>query len=319
MKSSRDSPSARLVIRLLAPYGGQADMAMRTPVNAVSRHKICWPSLIKENERSNHLALRWGPHTPHFKATKIPRSRKDNCFYAFEVTTVGTSRIEGSVPANEFVLVRVWIRIRLSPNDLEHDLVPAEKWQRPRRVIERVNGFADNREILGLNIVPKFRYLCPDQGIVCRSRKSNDNHSLCWNRNQIDTIIFRYRQSLHFPTLGHDEAYYPAIAIALLRHWRCHCDFLLTLLLDGRRHLDFGVWFIRSKDVCSDQSKALIDSFLATTLNCRFGCNHGIVRPELDWPIGSRYLILRLFDTAHDGTCCCRRDTDHNDHPREGP
>src|SRR5262245_61289993 len=48
--------------------GRQADMWMWPDIEPVSRKKLGWPHLIKENERPNHLPLDAGQGTPNLKA-----------------------------------------------------------------------------------------------------------------------------------------------------------------------------------------------------------------------------------------------------------
>jgi hypothetical protein len=63
---------------------------------------------------------------------------------------------------------------------LEHDFVPPEDRQRPRRIVESEERFANDLYVLTRGVVAKFGHLLLNQGIVGGARKADDDYARAW-------------------------------------------------------------------------------------------------------------------------------------------
>src|SRR4029078_13088412 len=86
-------------------------------------------------------------------------------------------------------------------------------------------------------------------------------------RDQLDTLVVRYRQGLQRPAGRHVEPDRPpSIAVALLRDGRCHGDRLATvsgrLMADGRDHRDLLAPVVGAEDVAGQAVEAGVPGVL---------------------------------------------------------
>jgi hypothetical protein len=85
----------------------------------------------------------------------------------------------------------------------------------------------------------------------------NGSHALRRHRLQLDAGVVGGRQGLHGP-IARDKLHRPSIAAGLLGDRRRRRN-LLTLLLDGGCHRDFGIRLVGAEDIGRDQAEALSD------------------------------------------------------------
>ena len=200
----------------------------------------------------------------------------------------------------------------------QHDLVPPEKWQCPRRIVKCQQRFPGG---LQFPVCDKFFQLggfCFDSAATSKPRKRNYGETPRRNLFYADTLIQGSRQSFECPVFWHDEPDRPGTAFVLLRHRRGHGDRLL-LLLDGGRHIDLRLRSIAAKNVRRDTPETFPDRRRTLALHGCFGNDQWRVVPDLERSRRCFDLIFRLFDLAHDRPCGSGCNEDNSDDSARDP
>ena len=76
-------------------------MRMRPNVNALSDQELGRPSLIEEDERSDHLPLRRRQGAPNLKAAEIASAWNDESFDRVDAHLIGAAGVDCRVPTHE--------------------------------------------------------------------------------------------------------------------------------------------------------------------------------------------------------------------------
>ena len=80
--------------------GREPDMGVGTHVGSPPRGDVRRSKMVKEDERSDHLALLGGKGVTHLEAAEIDRARHDQRFDGVEADSVGISGLEQRVPTH---------------------------------------------------------------------------------------------------------------------------------------------------------------------------------------------------------------------------
>jgi hypothetical protein len=75
-------------------------MGVGTHVGSLPGGYVYRPKMVKEDERTNHLALLGGKGATHLEAAEIDRARHDQRFDSVEADRVGVSGLKKWVPTH---------------------------------------------------------------------------------------------------------------------------------------------------------------------------------------------------------------------------
>ena len=147
------------------------------------------------------------------------------------------------------------------------DLIAAPEWKGPRRVVEPRSGLADGLETGGAQRLPQLPSARGHTVGTTIPAEPQYGQRLWRHRDQLDTLVVRYRQGLQRPAGRHVEPDRPpSIAVALLRDGRCHGDLLATasgrLMADGRDHRDLLAPVVGAEDVAGQAVEAGVPGVL---------------------------------------------------------